>query len=246
MQIPIFLQTFKESKNLKYCLFRLDKLNIKYKVFYSFNGKLKKNNQLVSKIYNSTKVRARIGRDMRNSEIACAYGHLEIYEYIIKKKIKNSIIIEDDAFVSKNLIKVVRDKINTIKKYDIVTLSSTSGFIYKKNNNFKDYELCKFKTHCNGTGGYIINLKTCKKIIKENQKKVCTVADWPLNFKKSKIKSAILLPFCLVLINQNFSHLESKSKEIRSKFLSSIYTILRYFYYFSLMPILFGRYRKIL
>ena len=132
MQIPIFLQTFKESKKLKYCLFRLDKLNIKYKVFYSFNGKLKKNNQLVSKIYNSTKVRARIGRDMSNSEISNSYGHLKIYEYIIKKKIKNSIIIEDDAFVSKNLIKVVQEKINIIKKYDIVALSATSGFIYKK------------------------------------------------------------------------------------------------------------------
>ena len=110
MQIPIFLQTFKESKNLKYCKLRLDKLNIKYKVFYSFNGKLKKNNSIVNKIYNSKKAKSRIGREMSNSEIACAYGHIKIYDYIVKRKIKNSLIIEDDAFISKNLINVIQKK----------------------------------------------------------------------------------------------------------------------------------------
>ena len=110
MHIPIFLQTFKESKNLKYCLLRLKELKIKYKIFYSFNGKLKKNHSLINKIYNSTKARSRIGREMSSSEIACAYGHIKIYEYIVKKKIKNSVIIEDDAFISKNLIKIIQKK----------------------------------------------------------------------------------------------------------------------------------------
>ena len=27
---------------------------------------------------------------MSNSEIACAYGHIKIYDYIVKRKIKNS------------------------------------------------------------------------------------------------------------------------------------------------------------
>ena len=248
MQIPIFLQTFKESKNLKYCKLRLDKLNIKYKVFYSFNGKLKKNNSIVNKIYNSKKAKSRIGREMSNSEIACAYGHIKIYDYIVKRKIKNSLIIEDDAFISKNLINVIQKKINMIKKYDVIALSATSGFIYKKNNNFKDHEFCEFKTHCNGTGGYIINLKTCKKILYENKKKVCTVADWPLNFKKSKIKSAMLLPFNIVLINQNFSHLgnvQKISKNTTSTLLSIFYFILQFFYYFTFIPVLLGRYKNL-
>ena len=248
MHIPIFLQTFKESKNLKYCLQRLKELKIKYKVFYSFNGKLKKNNSLINKIYNSTKARSRIGREMSSSEIACAYGHIKIYEYIVKKKIKNSVIIEDDAFISKNLTKIIQKKINIIKKYDVVALSATSGFVYKKNKNFKNVEFCDFETHCNGTGGYIINLKTCKKILNENKRKVCTVADWPLNFKKNKIKSGILLPFNIVLINQNFSHLgnvQTISRGAKSSLLSFIYFILQFFYYFALIPVLFGRYRNL-
>ena len=32
-----------------------------------------------------------------------------------------------------------------IKKYDVIALSATSGFIYKKNNNFKDQNFVNSK-----------------------------------------------------------------------------------------------------
>ena len=93
-----------------------------------------------------------------------------------------------DSF-QKNLINVIqKKKINMIKKYDVIALSATSGFIYKKKLiTLKIMNFCEFKTHCNGTGGYIINLKTCKKILYENKKEGLYCADWPLNFKKVRL-----------------------------------------------------------
>ena len=138
-------------------------------------------------------------------------------------------------------------KINMIKKYDVIALSATSGLFTRKIITLKIWILW-IQNSLQCTGGYIINLKTCKKILYENKKKVCTVADWPLNFKKSKIKSAMLLPFNIVLINQNFSHLgnvQKISKNTTSTLLAIFYFILQFFYYFTFIPVLLGRYKNL-
>ena len=47
---------------------------------------------------------------MSNSEYSMRTDISKIYDYIVKRKIKNSLIIEDDAFISKNLINVIQKK----------------------------------------------------------------------------------------------------------------------------------------
>ena len=140
--IPIFVQSFKGSKKLNIIKSRLKQLKLKYKIIYSlnltkFNKKIFKNN-----FYNNQKARQILGREMSGTEIACAYGHIKIYKYIIKNKIPRAIIFEDDALPKNNFVNLYNKNFK-YKYTDILVFASTSGYIEKKGTNFHQYKIHK-------------------------------------------------------------------------------------------------------
>jgi|LakMenEpi03Aug12_release.lakeMendotaPanAssembly.Ray.scaffolds.fasta_scaffold169288_2 GR25 family glycosyltransferase involved in LPS biosynthesis len=245
--IPIFVQSFKGSKKLNIIKSRLKQLKLKYKIIYSlnltkFNKKIFKNN-----FYNNQKARRILGREMSGTEIACAYGHIKIYKYIIKNKIPRAIIFEDDAWPKNNFVNLYNKNFK-YKFTDILVFASTSGYIEKKGTNFRQYKIHKYISHFNGTGAYSINLKTCKKIINETNGIVSNVPDWPINLIKNNIKSVIILPTIVKLIKQNSSYLQKDRKKlvkdysIKKIIPNFILNILLIVYYLLYIPYFLKRY----
>ena len=193
--IPIFVLTLKGSKREKIIKKRLNDCGLNFKFIYGINGKDKKNYTYLEKIYNKKKAEFILGRQMPYSEISASYGHLKIYKYIKKKKINKALILEDDAWPSKSLKKILKVK-NLANDYDVIGLNCYDGFVYKKSNRqiLNKFNLHKAKTHLINTSAYIISLKTCKVILKKTKGKVISVPDWPINFIKNNIVSSVLLP----------------------------------------------------
>ena len=246
---PIFVLSFKGSSRLIKIKNNLTKLGLPFKVIYGIDGRKFENNYFLDSVYNKYKAELSIGRKMLYTEIACAYGHLKIYNEIVKKKLQNAIILEDDIIVSKNFKDWV-EKNFFLKEYDLLAFIATSGFI-KKISVFEKFCIFKFISHFYSTSAYQINIKTCKKIIRVSKNKVIGFADWPINLVKHNIKAAIITPFLVMLSDQQYTYVKNDrdkffKKRILKKILpKNLLELILIFYYISFIPYIFKIYKDL-
>ena len=103
-QIPIFILTYRGSEREPLIKKKLDNLNLKYELIYGLNAKIIKNKKILNSHYDLNRSKIIFKKKLDLYDIACSYGHMKIYKYIKKKKIKNNIIIEDNCFPNTSFI----------------------------------------------------------------------------------------------------------------------------------------------
>ena len=152
---------------------------------------------------------------MSPSEIGAAASHLKIYEYIVKNRISQAIIMEDDAFPSAKLKEWITKKID-VKNNEILSFYAyPSGHISKTyyRDSIKHVKIHKSKTHLFNSAFYQINYFTCKKILNITKKKVIALPDWPFNSFENKIYHSVTIPFLGLIDDEGHSNLQ-KSRNI--------------------------------
>lgn len=247
-KIPLFVLTIKNSKREFLIKKRLKFLKIKYKIFYAIDGKNKKNYKILDKKYNKTKCLNELGRVMKYTEISNAEGHLRIYSYIIKKKISNAVIMEDDCYPSRLLCDWL--KLNNFFKnnnYDIIQIYHSFGLVKKVPekvilDRFSLHKACFTIPY---TTCYQITKKTCQYIITKN-KKIFRLVDWPINFHNSTIKQYAVLPY-IVMLHHNHEE-TSYQKELWKNFsiikkikkIIPFYNLISALYFLSHIPFFLG------
>jgi glycosyl transferase family 25 len=244
-KIFVLVITLNNNKRFSVLKKRLKKLNINYKIIIGINGNLIEENEL-NLIYNKNKTEKFIGRALARSEIGCAASHLKAYKYVIKNKIDQAIIMEDDCYPSYNLYKWIKNK-NYVNNNQILNFFGyPNGYLvktpYKKILKEK-IDLHLAKTHIFGAACYQINNYTCKKILKLTKNKVIGIPDWPFLISKDKINIMNTLPFLAIIDDQNISYLshqrgkilqKNKILELIKKLLNEkLLFIFRAFYYLS-------------
>lgn len=254
MKIKIFVISLFKSKRLKKITNIMNKLKLKFHIVKAVDGRKLFLKKKLHKLYNKKKTLSYIGRELSPEEVGAAASHLKVYKLIIKKKIKNAIIIEDDAIPSKNFPLWVNSKI-TLNDNEIVSFNCyNNGLIKKKpTKRILDFiNLHQAKTHLHSGSFYQINYNTCKKIIKKTKGTVISFSDWPFNIFKDKIKLFITLPLMGIIDDKGFSStatsrnliLKEKSIFLKKIFTKNILNFMRYFYYLLLIPIILRRYKN--
>lgn len=128
-------------------------------------------------------------KPLNRGEIGCSLSHKKCYEEIVKRDLKEAIILEDDAIFNKELI----DFINSIDKNlpsdldllllghywqqyrdDGYTINTPYSLRYKK--EISKWTIRKIIGRGNGTHGYYINKKGALKLL-EKMKKIYIAAD---------------------------------------------------------------------
>jgi glycosyl transferase family 25 len=252
--IQVFIISLKNNKRRKDIIKRLRKIKINFKIIKGVNGNLYYQKNKLDLIYDKKQTIKNIDRELSPPEIGSAASHLKIYKYILKNKISQAIIMEDDAFPSELLFEWIKNKINTPTNAILSFYAYNGGFLekktYKKIINNK-ISIHRAYTHIFNNSCYQINNSTAKKILKITKNKVCGFADWPFRLKKSKIKLFVTIPF-LAFINDKG---DSYVKESRKKFTGNnnilkkiipgrIFDLLRMIYHICYIPFLFRRYKN--
>lgn len=171
----IFVVSLKSEKNRrKIIINQFKKLGVKFEFFDAVDcrgGISDKYNDILD----MELAAKRLGRVMTNGEVGCSLSHHLLYKKIVKEKIKDAIIIEDDAILTPAL----KDFINMKNKSDFVMLYHYRAYANKLvfSNNKTEFYNIPFMPF--STAGYYINNKTAK-IILNNNKTVSYVADWSL------------------------------------------------------------------
>lgn len=250
--IKIIVISLKNSKRIFKLKKRLKKIKVNYKIIEGVDGKLyKKKNKLIS-IYDKKSTLKNIGRELAEFEIGCAASHLKAYNYIIKNKIEQAIIMEDDAFPSKFLYQWIKNNIKVENDKILNFFCYPNGFIRKKpykslfNNTIKLHNIIG---HNFGAACYQINNYTCKKVISLTRNKVIGFPDWPFSTTYHKIELAISLPFLAFIDDDGWSNLQNDRKKklkeyqfIKKLLHPIIIKILRVPYYLSYFPYLISKY----
>lgn len=244
---PVYLLTIRNSKREFIIKKKLDLLKIKYKIFYAIDGRDPVNFGTLDRYYDSKKSHYHLGREMTYFEKSCAEGHQRIYKYIIKKNIKNAVIIEDDCKPSKLLLKWLNLN-DYFKKneYDIIQIFHSFGKVYKsscrKIMNFSIYQSCFVIPY---TTCYQISQNACRHIVKKN-KKIGRLVDWPINIHEGKIKQYVVMPDLVSLFPD---HMTTSAQVDLWKFHSFLkllkkiipfYDVFTTIYYFSHLPYIFS------
>ncbi len=251
-KIPLFVLTIKNSKRESLIKKRLKFLKIKYKIFYAINAKNKNNYKILDKKYNKKKCLSELGRVMTYTEISNAEGHLRIYSYIIKKKISNAVIMEDDCYPSRLLSDWL--KLNNLFKnenYNIIQIYHSFGLVKKIpetliSNRFSLHKACFTIPY---TTCYQITKKTCQYIVAKN-KKIFRLVDWPINFHNSKIKQYAVLPYIVMLrhdhVETSYQRKLWKNFNIMKKIKKIIpfYNLISSLYFLFHIPFFLGIYRN--
>jgi GR25 family glycosyltransferase involved in LPS biosynthesis len=248
-QIHVIIISLKNSPRINILKKRLKDININFKIFYGINGNyLNKKNRL-HLIYSKKKTKKNIDRELSPSEIGAAASHLGVYKHIIKKKISQAIIMEDDAYPSKLLNDWIKNK-TLVENNEILSFYSYPSSSYLKSEPNKSVLKKKISihsslTHTYNSSCYQINNYTCKKIIKLTKNKVIGLPDWPFLINKHNIRLSVTIPFIAVINDRGFSYLREsryfllkENKFIRKILSEKIISLLRIPYYLSCLGFL--------
>jgi GR25 family glycosyltransferase involved in LPS biosynthesis len=262
-EIKLLIMSMKKSPRLPFLINKLQKLKIKYKIFYGINEKNLQKKYLVYKYYNRKVAEEYTGREMGFNEIGASYTFLKILRYCLKKKLKNSIILNDDFYPSKLFKEWIDKKIYFEGKKIIGFQCVPTGFLKKNCETVLDgkIKIHEAKTHLFNAGCNQVTLEFVKEFLKITKNKIVGNADWPFNFRKHNITLLQTLPFLFHQDNRGFSYLIKERntlekisfKNLRKnlykifgmKFANKIFNFLRIPYYILFIPFLFRKYKNL-
>ena len=252
--IKVFVISLKNSKRFYRLEKRLKKLKIKFKIINGINGLEFYKKRKLNKISDEEKIINQIGRKMSPSEIGAAASHLKTYNFIVKNKINQAIILEDDAYPSKKLSEWIKKSIKTGNNEITSFYAYPSGFIEKKSKRtvLKNIGIHNSKTHLFNSACYTINNFTAKRILKITNGKVIGYPDWPFNTITDQIQLSVTIPFMAIINDRGISHLlHSRNKMLVSKFdrlkkliPKPLFEILSIIFYLFFIPYIFRKYRN--
>lgn len=247
----IIILSFKESKRLAKIKKRFKYLNLNFKVIYGVNAKTNTGQQILKKNYNKERSEFFLGRPLPYAEMSAPYLHLKAYKYIVKNKINNCIILEDDVYPSKELV-FFKNNVKIKKDNYIIGLMSYDGFIFKKPDiKLKKFNIHTAKTHLHHVAAYACDLLFCKTMLSKTKGKICGVSDWPINLIKNNIYSSVVLPYPVIIDETNESLLANDRKlslpsyKIKKFIPKNLFSFLSFFYYLCHIPYFTGRYKSL-
>jgi len=261
-QIPILISSMKDSPRLPILIKRFKKFNLKYKVFYGLEEN-KKNKEIIYKFYNKKISVKRLSRNMGYNEIGSNYTQMRMFQYAVKKKFSNVILMADDVYPSRMFKEWVDKRIYFTGNKNIGFQCAPTGVLHNEcikvlNGKVKIH---KAKTHlfnsnCNQhTIGYI------KKFLKITKGKSIGQGDYPFDLRKYNLELFQTLPFLVYPDDRGFSYirndrnaLEKTSFKNMRKFLYKIFStkllnlisnFFRYFYYLTFTPFILRKYKNL-
>ena len=157
--LKIFLINLRRDKERKkFCINQFKKFNVKYEIFDAYDGNALSRENLSK--YSSKLAFKTEKRDLAFDEIGCSLSHLKIYEKIVKEKVSESLILEDDIIIHKKLFHIIR-KIPNYVEFINFKSDAKQKKIHLLDTNFY---LTKFKQIPNRTCAIYLKFSAAKKL----------------------------------------------------------------------------------
>ncbi len=168
---------------------QLEEMGLKYIIWNAIDGR-----QGLPEQYNSLidreRARQRMGRNMSDTEFACALSHRAMQQDILDRKLSGALILEDDAILTEDFQGIL--SLLPLKGQDLTLLYHKGGYAWRRAGAISQkHNIHRIALHPNGAVAYYITQAAAARVINANTP-VQYVADWPLDL--SRISACILQP----------------------------------------------------
>jgi len=108
---------------------------------------------------------------LKPSEISISLSHIKCWNEILNQNLKQAIILEDDALLSKNFESIIKQIESSNIDFDLIRLEVREtdnlllGLPIWQTNHPHQYKLCRCYSKVTGLAGYIISSNFIRKII---------------------------------------------------------------------------------
>lgn len=158
----------------------LEANDVPFEFFDAIDGRLGLPVQYENKI-DRKKTKKRLYREMNDGEYACALSFAQLFEKIVREHISDTIILEDDAILTPDFFKLIKNKALEKSDIDMAFLFHYKCYVKKKQYFLNDIDIPyqKIAFMPVGATGFYINLSVAK-ALNNATKIVSHTADFPL------------------------------------------------------------------
>lgn len=173
---PILVISLKNSPRRETISKRLTGLGLNFEFFDAIYGKDLSEAQLKKIDFEFYPKNYGAKKPLTLGEIGCAISHVNVYEYIVKNNLEETIVLEDDAIVSLYFEEILQSALaKAPKRREIIFLDHGKAKVYPFMRNLPErYRLARYRVPSKNskrsiirTTGYIITLSGAKKLLKQ-------------------------------------------------------------------------------
>lgn len=172
---PIFIISLKHSPRRQTIANRLDGLGIRFEFIDAVYGKDLTKEELEQVDYEFYPQKYLSPKKLTLGEIGCAMSHIKVYEHIVANNIQQAIILEDDAIVSQEFERIVKDVLNKIparKEIIFFDHGKAKSWLFKR-MLVDRYKLARYREPSKNSkrciitaAAYLITLSGAQKLLK--------------------------------------------------------------------------------
>ncbi len=168
---------------------QLEEMGLNYNIWDAIDGRQGLPEQYVSLI-DRERARQRMGRNMSDTEFACALSHRAMQQDILNRNLSGALILEDDAILTEDFQGIL--SLLPLEGQDLTLLYHKGGYAWRRADPIsQEHNIYRIALHPNGAVAYYITQAAAARMIDANTP-VQYVADWPLDL--SRISACILQP----------------------------------------------------
>lgn len=174
---------------------QMQSMNLEYEFFDAVDGRNLSREQLAL-VDHEWRLK-RKGEPLPAGQIGCAMSHGLLYKKMVDEGIKEAIILEDDAVLTKQFLSVVNGCLEEVKAPLVVLHAYPRTWAKKGREKINgEFSLYEFLGRPLGTCGYYIRQSAAAELV-THALPVFTVPDWPTDISK-KLDARGIDPACVL------------------------------------------------
>ncbi len=143
---------------------QLEAMGLEYTFIRAVDGKALSQSDLQK--YSRKRALKAKGRELSTGEIGCALSHADMHHRMVDDGIDEVLILEDDIFITRNLLEVLKRRRHFPSDWDVVNFANTwAKPIPLGEPIFENHRICTFEDIANRASAYLINRKGAGKLI---------------------------------------------------------------------------------
>jgi glycosyl transferase family 25 len=164
LDLPIWVLNLQEDKpRLLFMRKQLRKLNLDYEVIPAVNGAALSAEE--RKLYSPEMAVQCSKRELTLGEIGCMLSHIRMWERMLRERIRELLVLEDDVFIGQGIIEVLKNRKKLPRDWEFENFSTDAAQAPFGQFIADIYRASRHKEAAVRTSAYLINRKGAQKLL---------------------------------------------------------------------------------
>jgi glycosyl transferase family 25 len=164
LDVPVWVLNLKEDRpRLRFMQKQLRRLKLEYEVIPAVNGTALP--EADRRLYSPELAAQCSKRELTLGEIGCMLSHIRIWERMLRERIRELLVLEDDVFIGQGIIDVIRNRKKLPPDWEFVNFSTDAAQAPFGEFITDIYRASRHKEPAVRTSAYLVNRRGARKLL---------------------------------------------------------------------------------